>query len=168
MCWSRVLGVPATYRVEQTVEGEVPPHEYGVLLDIVRESLGQRGELDATPDGAFSWTTGEKSKTRVLGRMTSVDVSTRNGETRIKVEEDETTLIGGSMGIGAVVVGQFAFWLANTDVTSWAIVLPAAAAVIGGAQIWKFHRKRRQDLLSGVVDRLARHVSATALLPKPD
>ena len=165
---ARVLGVPVIYRVEQTLEGEVPPPEYGGLLDIVRESFGQRGELDATLDKTFSWTTGRKGKASVLGHVTSVDVSPRNGETRIKVEEDETTLIGGSMGIGALVVGQIAFWLANTDITAWALVGPVAAGLIGGAQIWKFHRRRRHAFLSGVMDRLARHVSATALLPKPD
>jgi tRNA A-37 threonylcarbamoyl transferase component Bud32 len=165
---ARVMGVPVTYQVEQTLEGEVPPPEYGGLLDIVRESFGQRGELDATLDRAFSWTTGEKGKARVLGRVTSVDVTPRNGETRIKVEEDETTLIGGSMGIGALVVGQFAFWLTNTDITAWALVGPAAAVFIGGAQIWKVHRRKRQAFLSGVADRLARHVSATALLPRPE
>ena len=146
----------------------MPSQEYGVLLDIVRESFGHRGELDTTLDGTFSWTTGEKAKARVLGHVTSVDVSLRNGETQIKVEEDETTLIGGSLGLGAVVVGQFAFWLATTDITAWAMVGPVAAGVIGGAQLWRFHRKRRQAFLSGVVDRMARHASATALLPKPD
>ena len=113
-------------------------------------------------DGTFSWTTGEKARTRILGRMTSVDVTPRNGETRIKVEEDETTLIGGSMGIGAVVVGQFAFWIANTDVTAWAMMIPVAAGVIGGVQLWRAHRKKRQNVLMNVADRLAQHVTETA------
>ena len=103
-----------------------------------------------------------------LGTALSINAEVagnRNGETRIKVEEDETTLIGGSMGIGAVVVGQFAFWLANTDITAWAMLVPAAAGIIGGFRLWKLHRRKRHDLLSDVADQLARHVTETARLP---
>jgi hypothetical protein len=77
-------------------------------------------------------------------------------------------MLAASMGLGSLAVGQFAFWVTNADITAWAIVAPAAAVVVGGAQLWKFHRKKRQGFLSGVLDRLARHASATALLPKPD
>jgi serine/threonine protein kinase len=158
---SRIFGIPASYELQEVVPGEIPQQEYGALLDVVRDSFGQQGRLDPTVDTRLSW----RTKVR---RAITVEVTPRNGETTIRIEEDETQMLAASMGLGSLAVGQFAFWVTNADITAWAIVAPAAAVVVGGAQLWKFHRKRRQGFLSGVLDRLARHALATALLPKPD
>ncbi len=51
---SRIFGIPASFELQQTVPGEVPQQEYGVLLDVVRDSFGQQGNLDTTVDTRFS------------------------------------------------------------------------------------------------------------------
>ncbi len=101
-------------------------------------------------------------------RAITVEVTPRNGETTISINEDETQMLASTMGLGSLAVGQFAFWIGNTDITVWVIVGPVAAVLIGGTQIWKLHRRKRHAFLSGVVDRLARHVTQTAVLPRPE
>jgi tRNA A-37 threonylcarbamoyl transferase component Bud32 len=158
---ARLFGIPASYELEQTVAGEVPPEEYGAILDAVRDSFGQQGTLDRTVDTRLSW----RTKTR---RAVTVEVTPRFGETTIRIEEDETQMMAATMGLGSLFVGQFAFWMVGADITEWAILAPAAVVVMACVQFWALHRKRRWAFLSDVMDRLARHASAMALLPSPD
>jgi hypothetical protein len=89
-----------------------------------------------------------------------VQVSPRAGRTKITVSEDHTMTIAASVGVGAVFAGVAAMFMANAGAAQILPLLPIA----GGGAVFLLRRavKVRREKLKGLLDRLTRHVAATA------
>ena len=79
---ARILGGPAKYRMVQTIPGELPQEEMGRIAETIREILKHQGKTAEVLFGGVEWqTVGEVS-------VVAVNVSARNGETRVEVTVD--------------------------------------------------------------------------------
>ncbi|MFC1640106.1 serine/threonine-protein kinase [Gemmatimonadota bacterium] len=152
----RVLGIPAGTHLSRRVNGEVPESEFPVLLEMIQETLGEAGRIEATLGTALVWSTeGAGDKTQ----NTRVQVTPRNGSTKITIMEDRTGLIAVTFGVGSVVVAALLLPIVESGVTS---LMPAVGIVaVGGVAFVRKHFKKRRQLLTSLLDRLTLHVSGT-------
>ncbi len=164
---SRILGVPAGWQLSRTVQGTVPEREFPVLLDIVQESMGTSGVIQAALPGVFSWATAVGDEARRAGGSAKVQVVPRAGQTRITVSEDHTVTLAASVGVGSVFAGMIVMLMGTTAAPT--VFLPALG-VVGGAGVFLLRRsiKARREKLKALLDRLTRHVVATARPELPD
>jgi serine/threonine protein kinase len=165
---SRILGIPAGWQLSRTIEGTAPEREFPALLDIVQETMGTSGVIQAALPGVFAWATAVGDEARRAGGSARVQVSPRAGRTKITVSEDHTVTIAATVGVGAVVAGMGAV-LAGGAGAPPHIVWPLLGLLGGGAAFLlqrgaKLRRRRLRDLL----DRLTRHVAATARPKLPE
>ena len=166
-----ILLVSPELEFEHLVPGTISQQQHAALLEEIRVTLGEIGQLNETLSDSLSWSS------KPQGYRTQVLVSSRGGSTRIHVADKEAApktivmtpvaVVSGAMfGItGAIVDGMGAS--AGTTVL-------AAVAVSGGlfttgwlaARAW-FHgvMKRRQQQLTGLVTRLGRIVTRSGQLP---
>lgn len=168
---SRILGVPAGSRLTRTVQGSVPEQEFSALLDIVQETIGTAGVIEAALPGVFAWASAVGADARRGGGAFRVQVTPREGRTKITVSEDHAATIAISAGVGFTVLGMLGVMLPEaTGVPE--IVLPVLGMLgLGGAFLLYRGNKARQGKLQRLLERLTRHVEATARpeLPKgPD
>lgn len=152
----RVLGIPAGTNLSRRVDGEVPESEFPVLLEMIQETLGEAGRIEATLGTALVWTTeGAGDKTQI----TRVQVTPRNGSTKITIKEDRTGMIAVTFGVGSVVVAALAIPAFESGMTP---LLPVIGILIGGGVAFvRKHFKGRRRLLTSLLDRLTLHVSGT-------
>ena len=159
----RVLGIPAGTHLTRRVNGEVLESEYPILLEMIQETLGDAGRIENTVGKVFAWTTDSVTNKQ---QQTRVQVSPRDGSTKITIMEDRTGTIAMTVGIGAVVVGALTLPIVESGVTA---LIPAVAIVaMGGVATVRAHFKRRAQLLIGLLDRLTLHVSGTARKAQKD
>ncbi|MDH4043834.1 MAG: serine/threonine protein kinase [Gemmatimonadota bacterium] len=158
---SRILGFPAGWQLARAVPGTLPEREFPVLLDIVQETMGTAGVIEAALPGVFSWASAVGDEARRAGGAARVQVSPRAGRTKITVSEDHTMTIAASVGVGSVFAGVAAMFMANAGAAQ--MVLPLLG-IAGGGAIFLLRRavKIRREKLKGLLDRLTRHVTATA------
>lgn len=152
----RILGMPAGVQIGRSVAGEVSPAEHAALLEIIQEVLGEQGHMEVAPVGMFAWISALGRDARDTGRVTRVQLSPRDGRTKITIVEDHKVMIAMSAGIGAVVIGALALPMSET----WWALAPAtglALAGIGGLKMWWQKRRR---VLTSLLDRLAGYVTA--------
>jgi hypothetical protein len=152
----RILGMPAGVQIGRSVAGEVPPAEHAALLEIIQEVLGEQGHMEVAPVGMFAWISALGRDARDTGRVTRVQLSPRDGRTKITIVEDHKVMIAMSAGIGAVVIGALALPMSET----WWALAPAtglALAGIGGLKMWWQKRRR---VLTSLLDRLVGYVTA--------
>ena len=158
---SRILGIPAGWQLTRTVPGLLPEREFPALLDIIQETTGYAGEIQTAFPGVFSWVSASGDAARRIGGSLKVQVSPRAGETKIMLSSDHTQIIAASAGVGSVVGGVIAMLVANT--IALPAMLPALGIVgVGALLVVKARRKRAQEKLRLLLDRLTRHVMATA------
>jgi hypothetical protein len=153
----RVLGIPAGTHLSRRVNGEVPESEYPVLLEMIQETLGEAGRIEATVGKVFVWTTeraGDKTQN------TRVQVSPRDGRTKITILEDRTGTIAVTFGVGSVVIAALAIPAFEGGLTQLFPVIGILA--VGGVAYVRKQFKRRKQLLTSLLDRLTLHVSGTA------
>lgn len=153
---SPVSGGRMQLEFEVIVDGEIPIDDYDLLVDLIRQGTGQRGDL-ATVGRSFSWTT------KAGGRDIQVSVLPRNGKTTIRVSESLASIAGGIFGgiIGGVGGGSSVAWIGLAvsmrsplfGILSWAGTTFLAYA---GAREW-FGRlsARRATGLRELTERLA-------------
>jgi serine/threonine protein kinase len=170
------FGYTGRVELERTLDASVSPAEYGVLLQEIREAIGESGQINETLTQALSWEhkPGRGSVTPQL----QVTVSPRRGRTRVRIVEfpgvDESL-----MGIGSVVGGTALAVGVGVAASSLGMMDPAAGLVLGGT-IWgtiylslrSWYRSRvqhRLHLLTGLLDRLSTHIleADAAALPGP-
>lgn len=153
----RVLGIPAGTHLNRRVNGEVPESEFPVLLEMIQETLGEPGRIETTLGNSLAWSTeGAGDKTQ----STRVQVTPRNGSTKITIMEDRTGTIAITFGVGSVVIAALAIPAFESGITP---LFPAIGILIGGGVAFvRKHFKRRRQLLTGLLDRLTLHVTGTA------
>jgi tRNA A-37 threonylcarbamoyl transferase component Bud32 len=77
------MGVRQTIELERIVETEISAADYAMLLEEIRVSVGEMGDLVETLGTSLAWS----SKTG--GRRAQVLVSPRSGKTRIRITDDD-------------------------------------------------------------------------------
>jgi serine/threonine protein kinase len=172
-----VLGAPTRIHVEREVDGIVPAEEFDFLLDEIRTGLGRVGYA-ATAGSSLYWTA-RKPKEPMRGfdlgnlweTMQSEDapdilvrIVTRQGKTRIRIEQRLGDLAGGIFGGvwggggggGASVILGVGLPLGAPVL----VIIPAAVAVVGGTYalsraIYRAVVAHRTRMLDELADRLA-------------
>jgi len=100
------IGSPTRIEYELFVDGEMPERDYDLLVEVLRETTGESGEI-TTIGRAFSWQSDPRR-----GNL-HVSVLPRGGKTRIRVSEtlraSATGLFGGITG--ALGGGSLPIWL---------------------------------------------------------
>jgi serine/threonine protein kinase len=155
---TRVLGIPAGTQLSRSVNGEVPATEFSALLEIIQETLGEAGTIETSTSNVFAWSTGA-ARERAKGRSTHVQVTVRDGRTKISVIEDGSGRVGAAVGMGALAAGMGTIAILEIGVL---VLLPAVGVFIAGGigSLVELGRRRR-DLLNRLLDRLTLHVSTT-------
>jgi hypothetical protein len=149
----RLLGIPVGTNLSRRVNGEVPESEYPILLEMIQETLGEAGRIEATLGKTLAWSTeGTGDKTQV----TRVTVSPRDGSTKVTISEDRTGMVAATIGVGSVVVAILAIPAFEMGMTP---VLPAIGILVtGGVAALRRSFKTRRRLLTNLLDRLTLHV----------
>jgi len=153
----RLLGIPAGTSLTRRVNGEVPESEYPILLEMIQETLGEAGRIEATLGKTFAWSTeGTGDKTQV----TRIQVNPRGGSTKITIGEDRTGLIAVTFGVGSVVVAALAIPAFESGMTE---LFPGIGVlVVAGIAFIRKQFVSRRTLLTNLMDRLTLHVRGTA------
>jgi len=171
-----VLGAPTRVQIERVVDGIVPAEEFDFLLDEIRTALGRVGYA-ATAGSSLYWTA-RKPKEPMRGfdlgnlweTMQSEDapdilvrIVTRQGQTRIRIEQRMGDMAGGIFGGvwggggggGVAVILGVGLPLH----ASLLFVIPGAVAIAGGTYvlsrgIYRAVVAHRRRVLEDLADRL--------------
>ena len=154
----RMLGMPAGVQIGRTVAREISTAEHAALLEIIQEVLGEQGHMEVAPAGVFAWISAQGRDARNAGQVTRVQVSPRDGRTKITIVEDQTTAIAVSAGIGAVLAAVLAIPMSET----WWSLVPVAGLVLAGIGGLRMRWQKRRQLLTSLLDRLAGYVTTSA------
>ncbi len=157
-----VLGVRPRLELQRVVETEAPRSSYAQVLEEIRSTLGEMGQLEATLDDGFAWS----SRPGGAGRKAHVVVSPRDGETRIRITDDESSppalvLVPLSAG-SAVILGIVGAIVHNATGSDLLAALAGGSVSIAafGTSFWAvrsaFRRqvRRRYDQLRGLLHSL--------------
>jgi hypothetical protein len=162
-----VLGVSSKLELERFVETEISSSDYAALLEEIRVTLGEIGDINETLGNALSWS----SPRQGAGRKAQILVSPKGGKTRIRITDGESTpsavvLVPISFG-SLVLIGITGAVLAE------GVGLPTLPTLLGALGVsasfftgtfWAARRShkremsRRLKVLSGLMDRLGRYV----------
>ncbi len=124
---------------------------------MIQETLGEQGQIEATLGNVFAWSSGTGQR---AGRVTRVQVSPRGGRTKITIVEDQTASIAVAAGVGAVAIGVAA--VPAAEVGAMALLPVMGAVVVGAVAVLRGSWRKRRELLSTLLGRLAGHVTGTA------
>lgn len=169
------FGITGKIELERVVELEVSQEMYGLLLEEIRDAIGQSGTVNETFNRSLSWEHkqsgwGEPSPLRIT-------LSPGEGQTRIRIraykgqDEDVMSIVAVTFGLvfgllSIALMGELGAGVAGGIAVSGAVATSWYAFLRG-----IFHRKVRVRLrtLSGLLDRLADHVGAARgpALPRP-
>jgi hypothetical protein len=157
-----LFGFEPEITLERDVETEVGKESYGAILEEIRVSLGEMGELHATLDDSLVWS----SPPGGAGRKAQVIVRPRDGRTHIRVADKDAvsnliTLVPIAVGsavtvgiVGAIVDGTTGSDLLATIIGGGAglSVLTAGFAMVR----WSVRRqlRRRYVQIRAVVNRI--------------
>lgn len=158
--YNRWIAGPTRVRLERTIEGELPDADWQELVDEIRRTLGNVGQVNQF-GRSFSWS--------AAGRGTSrwdleVAVSVRAGRTRISIAESFAPLmgavfggIGGGMGGGGMgpIIGVFAGALHIPAAIPLIVPLWLATTFITARTVYHRITGRRTRELESLIDRLA-------------
>ncbi len=157
---NRWLGGPTSLRFERVVEGELPQTEWEVVVDEIRRSLRNTGQVSQF-GRSFSWAATRRGE---LPRDLEVAVSVRGGCTRITLQENLGSLlgavfggIGGGMGGGGLGPIMGILFGALHVPGAAAVVIPCWLAVTFATARTAYHysTQKRVRELTGLADRLA-------------
>jgi len=159
--YNRLVGGPTRIVYERIVDGELPDSEFSVLVEEIRNVMGEMGQVNQL-GRTFTWVL---SKGMNGTRNVEIGVSVRNGRTRIIVQENLNNLIGaifGGIGGGAGGGGLgpmmgIMFGALHLPGIAAAFVVPAWLTTVYSVARTSFHyaAKRRQKSLLELADRLA-------------
>ncbi|UCG85789.1 MAG: serine/threonine protein kinase [Gemmatimonadota bacterium] len=157
-----VLGVRPELLLERFVDGEVAASEYASLLEEIRVTLGEVGEINETLGTALSWSSSSKG----TGRKAQILVSPKGGQTRIRIHDLEGTPSAVIM-IPISLVSLFLVGISGAILDS--VGLPAGIVTAGAitaslsffsSTYWLARRsfkremKRRSEKLTDLMERL--------------
>jgi hypothetical protein len=158
-----VLGVRSKLDLLRIVDAEISRADYAPLLDEIRSTLGEMGQLEATLDESFAWS----SRPGGTGRKAHVVVNPQGASTRIRISDDDAgpgqAIVLLPLGVGSLVLlgitGAIVTGAGGSDVVGalvgGAVSLSAFASSFAGLR-W-FHRRqmrKRFAKLSGLLGRL--------------
>jgi tRNA A-37 threonylcarbamoyl transferase component Bud32 len=163
-----VFGLRPELEFERFVDVESPQVRYPDLLEEIRVTLGEVGEINETLGNALSWSSSPKGG----GRKAQVLVSPRGGKTRVRITDKEGAPTAGVLAaIGLVslpilgITGAIFDSLGVSTLGTIAAAVTAASTVAGGSywavrNSFKRALKRRSEQLSSLMGRLAVMVSS--------
>jgi eukaryotic-like serine/threonine-protein kinase len=160
-----LFAAPFKLYEEAEIEGEVSPDDYDIMVDIIRRTLGDDGNV-GTFGKTLTWTSRTQSK---KGRNVFVTLIPRGGRTKIRVEERLVGLAGGLYG-GIVGGTSSLSVLAFVQVMGATHSVLASAAAAAGVLLSTFSVARtilgsvkggRAKQLTGLRDELAEEVRAS-------
>ncbi len=166
-----VLGAPLKIELERTIDAEVPAQEFESLLEEVRAATGEVGRINETLGKSLSWNSLSFQNTfEGTGRLIHVMIKPKDGTTRIRITESSgihpaLTVIGTLAG-GVAVVLVLEGLLSTVSVPSL-LKVPLLGVIFGTSffaarTVFGSFMKRRVRILTGLLDRLSRHVTGTA------
>ncbi|MFQ5974530.1 MAG: protein kinase [Alphaproteobacteria bacterium] len=167
------FGYTGRVELERTVEVEAPREAYALLLEEVRDTIGESGQLNEMLSQSLSW---EYRRGLIKSSpQTKVHVSQRRGKTRLKITQlpgiDRRVLsMAAIIGGGFVTVGIIGSG-AGSDAFPLAVVLGIAvgAGVYGGFRKWFRSRVRRKSrAVVSLLDRLVDIVRDCGVPALPD
>ncbi len=174
--WAALLGEELTLAFERVVPGEIPDRGFEDVVAIIQQSAFEHGQPSLL-GRTLTWQTETATKTRSL----QVVVSSRGGETHIRVEERLHQLAGGlfggiTAGVGAGVgVGVgLPVGIVTLGSALFAVAFPlgiATISFIGARAIYRTIVARRRRILGDLLERVTRAVSDSVVAPsveKPD
>ena len=160
---NRWIGGPTTILFERVVQGELPDAEWPVLVDEIRRSVGNVGQVSQF-GRSFSWVATRRGGS-ASARDLEIAVSVRGGETRITIQENLSQLIGGVFGgicggLGGGGLGPLiGIGLGRMQLPGEALLmlLPLwlAATFATARTTYRYSTRRRMRELEALADRLA-------------
>jgi hypothetical protein len=178
------LGSPTLLSFERVIEGDVPESEHEALIEEARATFGVMG-YSSSKGGTLIWTARKPKKPKKISDWTGMDwewegdppnvmvrVASRNGRTRVRVEQrlEDTAggVFGGIMGGGGggLAVALFVVGIAAMDMPV-EVATTGALAVLGSAfglsrVIYRSFVRSKAARLESLADRLAEHCEETA------
>ena len=155
------LGAPTRLFFERVVEGELDEEEFTVLVEEIRSTLQELGQV-STLGRSFSWVL---NKGQQSTRNVEIAVNVRAGRTRILVQEHFNNLIagvwaGGGLGVGLGGLGPIIGGLVQglgMPGAAVSVMIPLWLALVYANVRSIFHHtvKRREKRLEALADRLA-------------
>ena len=121
-----LFAAPFRLQEETEVEGEISPAEYEVIVDRIRETLGDEGSI-STLGRTLVWSSRVVSR---KGRNVSVTIAPRRGRTRIRIDERLGQLAGGLYGGIVGGTSSLAVWAATAAFHTTHLWLPTIAAAL--------------------------------------
>ncbi len=159
---SPFLGAAPSRQFERVVQGELSEAEYAEVIEHVRSSFQDLGNVSSLK-GSLTW----HSTVRNGGRDVQFTITARNGQSKIVVQERFKNLagalfggllggIGGGVGVPALVFGMV-FGGPAIGVAGFLASFGGAYALARGIFVSKTRKHSRE--LEQVMDRVADHVS---------
>ncbi len=124
-----LFAAPFRLYEEAEIDGEVSPDDYDIIVDIIRRTFGDDGNV-GTFGKTLTWTTRSQAK---KGRNVFVTIIPRAGRTRIRLEERLGSIAGGLYGGivgGTSGLGALAFSLTMSATHSYAAGAAAVATFL--------------------------------------
>jgi serine/threonine-protein kinase len=147
-----LFAAPFRLYEEADVDGEVSTEDYDIIVDIIRRTLADDGNV-GTFGKTLTWTSRAQSR---KSRNVFVTLIPRGGRTKIRVEERLGALAGALYGgiVGGTTggLGALAFGLTANATHSYI----AGAAAVGGVILSTFSLAR--TILSGIKDARAKQL----------
>lgn len=169
--WAKLAGAPFGFVLERVVPGEVRESMFEELVPIMQTATIGQGTASAVGK-TLTWTSRSDSNSS----SQQILISYRDGETTVRIEERMSGFAGGLFGGllggvgGGVGIGAGGAVAGVLGSVALAFVIPVVA--FGGAYtlartIWvaevKKRRRRMQDLLDRLVERIEEEVSRRQL-----
>jgi hypothetical protein len=151
------FGFTGKVEMERTVEGDPSSEVYALLLEEIRDTVGESGHLNETMSRSLSWE--YKRWLTKASPQTRIHVSPRREKTRIKITEFPS-LDRRLLGTTAIVGGSFIalMFMAGFEGEGAGVFLgfTSLGATYWGCRAWFRSRvKRRSRAVANLLDRLA-------------
>lgn len=175
--WTWATGEPVTLVRERVVEGELPAEAFEHLVVVLQQRAGSHGQ-PSLMGRTLTW----QSETPSRNRLLQVVITSRDGQTRIRLEERlhqlAGGLFGGLMGGGGGGVGVAVGVGVGEALGSVLFAVAAPLGILGltfvaARGIFSAVSRRRQRFLDDLLEHLARAVEdevglgRTERLPPP-
>jgi tRNA A-37 threonylcarbamoyl transferase component Bud32 len=155
-------GVTGKVEMEEVVTARVSPREYAPILEDIRRTFGQSGQIKETFDQSLFW----ESRPGPLRGRAQITLSPRGGQTTIRITEypGEEIALSVLFGIGGLGLGAAAVAIAQSlGIELWFGGLIGAATwgwSYAAYRTWYQSRiKKRFGVLSGLLERVAKYIA---------
>ncbi|MEO6209004.1 MAG: serine/threonine-protein kinase [Gemmatimonadaceae bacterium] len=167
-----LFAAPFRLQEEVEVEGEISPAEYELIVDRIRETLGDEGAVSAL-GRTLTWSSRVVSR---KGRNVSVTIAPRRGHTRIRIDERMGQLAGGLYGgivggtsslavLAFASVAQATHWWLPALAAGLAVELTTFGIARTAIGIVKGKRRKQLEVLRRQLEAEVREAIAAPSLP---